>query len=112
MAELRTRPRVAVHYRLTLRNDQREGGGSTENVSERGAMLSTDIDPPLSSGEAIEVEFDLPERGKVKVDASVVWTSTVLPGMVGIEFTPPIPEALASHIQRLLAGELREQEAS
>jgi hypothetical protein len=96
VADSRTQPRVAVHLRLTVRHAGFEGRGHTENLSERGAMISVDIDPALVPGDLLELEFELPHVGLITVAASVRWASAVLPGMTGIEFEPPVlPELLA-----------------
>jgi len=91
-----------VHYRLIVRDGSREGRGSTENVSERGAMISIDLDPPLRAGGEITLDVELPERGFVQIPARVRWISSVLPGMAGIEFLPPVNSELVAHIAQLL----------
>jgi hypothetical protein len=104
VADLRAQLRVAVHYRLSLRRGTREGRGTTENLSERGAMVSVEIDPPLSAGDDIDLEIDLPEQGRVSVPAKVRWASTVLPGMTGVEFTLPVAPQLLAHIAQLVSA--------
>ena len=102
MAEQRIQPRVAVHYRVVLRRGENEGSGNTENLNELGAMLSVDIDPALNPGDEITVDIDLPEVGVVRTRARVGWMSTVLPGMVGVEYLTPIAPELLAHIAQLL----------
>jgi hypothetical protein len=106
VADLRVQHRVAVHYRLIVRHAGLEGRGTTENLSDRGAMLSVDIDPSLVPGDDIELDLDLPGLGTITVGARVRWTSTVLPGMTGIEFTPPVLPELLGHIAQLVHGGL------
>ena len=101
MADARKQPRVAVHYRLILRRAGIEGRGTTENLSERGAMLSVDIDPPLAAGETCEIDLELPSAGLVTVRATVRWASAVLPGMVGVEFGMGVPPELVAHLAQL-----------
>ena len=108
MADLRTQARVAVHLRLTVRHAGFEGRGHTENLSERGAMISVDIDPALSPGDLLELELELPHIGPVTVPASVRWASAVLPGMTGVEFEPPILPELLAYIASLLGREIDE----
>jgi hypothetical protein len=96
-------PRVAVHYRLVVRHAGFEGRGHTENLSERGAMISVDVDPPLSPGDPIEVELELPQIGPITFPATVRWTSAVLPGMTGVEFDLPMLPALLAHLAMLIA---------
>lgn len=94
--------RVAVQYRLIVRRAGIEAPGMTENLSERGSMLSVDIDPPLAPGDRVELVLDLPGAGPIRVGASVRWTSSVLPGMAGVEFTQPAPPQLIGHVAQLL----------
>lgn len=75
----------------------------TENLSERGAMLSVDIDPPLAAGDELELALELPGNGVVTIQARVRWTSTVLPGMTGVEFIPPVLPELLAHVAQILA---------
>ncbi len=103
MADLRTQPRVAVHYRLIVRHAGLEGRGHTENLSERGAMISVDMDPPLSPGDPLQLDLELPQIGPITVAAIVRWASTVLPGMTGVEFDPPILPELIAHVAMLIA---------
>lgn len=110
MADLRTQPRVAVHLRLIVRHAGFEGRGHTENLSERGAMISVDIDPALSPGDPLDLEFELPHIGPVSVPATVRWVSAVLPGMTGIEFDPPILPELAAYIASLIVRPVDEAE--
>jgi hypothetical protein len=101
VADLREQHRIAVHYRLVIRHAGLEGHGTTENLSDRGGMLSVDIDPPLAPGDLVELDLDLPGLGLCTVGARVRWTSTVLPGMTGVEFTPPVLPELLGHIAQL-----------
>jgi len=91
-----------VHYRLLVRHQGREGRGSTENLSERGAMLSVDIDPALSASDELELELELPQVGSLTVRATVRWASAVLPGMIGVEFDAPIQAELLAHFAMLV----------
>jgi hypothetical protein len=93
---------VAVQYRLTARLGDREGRGLTENLSERGAMISVELEPPPEAGDELELELELPGVGPVTVSTSVRWASAVLPGMIGAEFEQPVPPELLVHIQHLL----------
>jgi hypothetical protein len=91
---------------LTVRHVGLQGSqarGQTENVSERGAMISVDIDPPLAAGDRIELdlEFDWPKRDRV--GATVRWASAVLPGMVGVEFDSPIEPEITTKLAKLIA---------
>ena len=54
---------MAVNYRLIVRHAGFEGRGNTENLSERGAMLSVDIDPALNAGDMLELDLELPQGG-------------------------------------------------
>jgi hypothetical protein len=83
VADQRLQHRIAAQYRLVIRHAGLEGRGTTENFSDRGAMLSVDIDPPLAPGDLIEIDLELPEHGWITIAARVRWTSTVLPGMTG-----------------------------
>jgi hypothetical protein len=103
VSDLRTQPRVAAHYRLTVRYAGLEGRGNTENLSERGAMLSVDMDPPLSAGDEFELVLELPQRGPLTIPVTVRWVSAVLPGMIGVEFDPPVNPELLAHIASLVA---------
>lgn len=80
----------------------------TENLSDRGAMLSVDIDPPLSPGDSLELELELPDIGVLTVPATVRWTSSVLPGMSGVEFTAPVAPELLAHIAQLISERIDE----
>ncbi|PRQ07812.1 PilZ domain protein [Enhygromyxa salina] len=102
---------MAVHYRLSLRRAGGKGRGTTENLSERGAMVSLDVDPPLVAGEMIELEIELPGYGSLAVPAKVRWASTVLPGMTGVEFTLPVSPVLLAHIAQLITTGIDEAEA-
>jgi hypothetical protein len=106
----RVQLRVAVQYRLALRHRGAEGHGTTENLSERGAMLSVIIDPPLAPGDDLELALELPGVGVLDLRAKVRWTSTVLPGMTGVEFTPPVLPELLVHIATLVSSRLDEAE--
>lgn len=110
MADLRTQPRVAVHHRLIVRHAGFEGRGHTENLSERGAMISVDIDPALVPGDPLELELELPDVGPICVLATVRWVSAVLPGMTGIEFDPPILPELLAYIAAQLGRSIDEAE--
>ncbi len=92
-----------MHYRVTVRCGAREGRGTTENLSERGAMLSVDMDPPLGSTDVVDVTITLPDGTDVRARGRVRWASSVLPGVVGVEFDEPVDEELASHVQESLA---------
>jgi hypothetical protein len=94
--------RIAVQYRLVVRHAGLEGHGATENLSDRGAMVSVDIDPPLAPGDLVELDLDLPGLGLITVRARVRWTSTVLPGMTGVEFIPPVLPELLVHVAQLV----------
>ncbi|MFV8754141.1 PilZ domain-containing protein [Nannocystaceae bacterium ST9] len=104
MGELRNQARVAVHYRVAVHHAGREARGTTENFSERGAMLSVDISPPLGAGDVVSLGVTLADGTLVDVVGRVRWVSSVLPGMVGVEFDLPMPVALAEHIQQMLAA--------
>lgn len=108
MANLRTQPRVAVHLRLIVRHAGFEGCGHTENLSERGAMISVDIEPALVPGDLLDLEFELPHLGPVTVPATVRWASAVLPGMTGIEFELPVLPELLAFIASLLGQQMAE----
>jgi hypothetical protein len=96
-----------VQYRLIVRRAgidparRGEGLGMTENLSERGCMLSVDIDPPLQPGDLVKLELELPGAGPITVDALVRWTSSVLPGMAGVEFNQPTAPELLGHLAQL-----------
>ena len=94
---------MAVNHRLIVRHAGFEGRGNTENLSERGAMLSVDIDPAVNAGDLLELEFELPQVGTITVGVTVRWVSAVLPGMVGVEFNPPVVPELSAHIALLVA---------
>jgi hypothetical protein len=94
---------VAVHHRVAVRIGGREARGVTENLSERGTMLSVEIEPPLVTGDVVRLAISLPDGATMNVGGVVRWVSTVLPGMVGVEFEPPIPAALAEYVERMLA---------
>ena len=47
------------------------------------------------------VELELPEVGPIELRARVRWTSSVLPGMTGVEFTPPVAPELLGHVAQL-----------
>lgn len=101
-----------MHYRLVIRHAGVEGHGTTENLSDRGAMLSIDIDPPLTPGDLVELDLDLPGLGLITVGARVRWTSSVLPGMTGVEFTPPVLPELLGHVAQLVHASLDQARAS
>lgn len=94
--------RIAVNYRLVIRHAGLEGRGTTENLSDRGAMVSVDMDSPLTPGDLLELDLELPGLGLITVGARVRWTSTVLPGMTGIEFIPPVLPELLGHVAQIL----------
>lgn len=106
MADQREQHRIAAQYRLVIRRAGLEGHGTTENLSERGAMLSVAIDPPLTPGDRVELDLDLPGLGLITVGARVRWTSAVLPGMTGVEFIPPVLPELLGHIAQLVHSRL------
>ncbi len=95
-----------MHYPLVIRHAGLEGHGTTENLSDHGGMLSVDIDPdihpPLVPGDLVELDLELPGLGPCTIGARVQWTSTVLPGMTGVEFVPPVLPELLGHIAQLL----------
>ncbi len=95
--------RLEVHYPVIVRHAGIEGPGVTENLSERGCMLSVDIEPPLQAGDLVELVLELPGAGPITVGAHVRWASSVLPGMTGIEFKQPTAPELLGHIAQLLA---------
>lgn len=66
-------------------------------------MVSVEIEPALVSGERIELIVDLP-GSPCTIAAIVRWTSSVLPGMTGIEFEEPVPAALTNHVRMLISG--------
>ncbi|MCA9680812.1 MAG: PilZ domain-containing protein [Myxococcales bacterium] len=103
MADTRKRPRAAVHYRLAVRHGSNEGVGLTENLSDRGAMVSLELDPPPPSGAALQLDLEVPGVGTLRLTGSVRWVSGVLPGIVGVEFDSPIPPELTLHVHALLA---------
>jgi hypothetical protein len=102
VADQRVQQRIAVQYRLVIRHAGLEGHGTTENLSESGGMLSIDIDPPLAPGDLVELDIDVPGVGPCTIGAHVRWTSTVLPGMTGVEFISPVLPELLGHIAQLV----------
>jgi hypothetical protein len=102
VVDQRGQHRIAVHYRLVIRHAGLEGHGTTENLSDRGAMISVDIDPPLTPGDLLELDLELPGLGLITFGARVRWTSTVLPGMTGIEFTLPVLPELLGHVAQVV----------
>ena len=93
-----------MHYRVILHRDTNAGRGATENLSEYGAMLSVEINPPLEPGDVLGVELHLP-GGAVQLRARVKWASTVLPGMVGVQFEQPLaPEYLVHYAELISEG--------
>jgi hypothetical protein len=100
---------VAVHYRVAVRLASRTGEarGTTENLSDCGTMLSVEIDPPLSAGDLVQLAISLPGGPVVSVGGLVRWVSSVLPGMVGVEFELPMPVALVEHVEQMLAERFR-----
>ena len=103
--DLRRQPRVGAHYRVIVRHAGFAGHGQTENLSERGAMLSLDLDTGLTPGDRVELEIDLPQVGRIQLTATVRWVSAVLPGINGVEFCAPVAPELLAHIASLLAAE-------
>lgn len=83
----------------------------TENLSERGAMISVELEPPPEAGDALALELELPGVGPVALNVSVRWASAVLPGMIGIEFEQPVPPELLVHIQHLLSERMALEDA-
>ena len=59
-------------------------------------MLSVEIDPPLGAGDVVQLAITLPDGAVVVVGGRVRWASSVLPGMVGVEFDPPMINRVAS----------------
>lgn len=70
-------------------------------------MLSVELDPPLVSGDVVRLEFMLPEGATLDAPGRVRWVSSVLPGMIGVEFDVPMPTALRKHVEALLAAQYR-----
>lgn len=70
-------------------------------------MLSVEIEPPLIAGDVVQLEISLPDGSVVAVGGLVRWVSSVLPGMVGVEFELPMPAALVEHVERMLAERFR-----
>ncbi len=106
VGNLRTQSRVAVHYRVAVSHCGREARGTTENVSERGAMLSVDMTPSLCAGDAVQLGLTLPDGSSISASGRVRWVSSVLPGMVGVEFDLPMPVALVDHIEQMLTAQV------
>lgn len=108
MSEQRSEPRIGVQFDVELTTAAgRRLRARTENLSLHGAMLSLRVDPPLSPGERLTVEFSLPEPDapeprKVRREATVRWASEILPDMLGIAFDVPLGSAEARLVGGLL----------
>lgn len=89
--EQRRDRRVKVHREISLRWSTHFVVGHTDNISERGVMITLSQAPSLSRGDAVEVEFTLPGMANpCKSPATVRWISSVLPGVLGLEFARPL----------------------
>ncbi len=85
--EQRRDRRVKVHCEISLRWSTHLAIGRTDNISERGVMITLPRAPSLSRGDVVEVEFTLPGMAEsCKTPATVRWSSAVLPGVLGLEF--------------------------
>jgi hypothetical protein len=102
--DLRRQPRVAAQYRVVVRHAGSEASGTTENLSERGAMVSVITTPPMWPSDVVEIDIELPGIGLITHAATVRWVSSVLPGMTGIELNGPILPEFLAHVARLLEG--------
>lgn len=92
--------RVKVHREISLRWSTHHVVGRTDNISERGVMITLPESPKLSRGEVVEVEFTLPGMTEsCKTPATVRWSSSVLPGVLGLEFA----DALHVEARKVLA---------
>lgn len=65
-------------------------------------MISVDMDPALVPGDPLEIELELPQIGLICVPSTVRWVSAVLPGMIGIEFDPPMQPELLAYLASLI----------
>lgn len=88
-----------------MRHAGSEASGTTENLSERGTMLSVTIQPPMWPGDVIELDLELPGIGLITHAATVRWVSSVLPGMTGVELVAPILPEFLAHVALLLADQ-------
>lgn len=80
---------MKLHCEISLRWSDGQASGETDNVSERGVMLSLGDppEPPLARGDVVRLTFSLPGvDAPCRVDAQVRWNSAVLPGVLGLEF--------------------------
>jgi len=105
--EQRRDVRVKVHCELSMRWSvaiaTHDAVGHTDNVSERGAMVSFDAPVDVRRGDQVEVKFTLPGvPSPCKTLATVRWTSAVLPGVLGLEFSTALDHD-ATTLLRMLA---------
>ena len=63
-------------------------------------MIYVEAKPPLEAGESVTLEIHLPS-GALSMAGRIQWTSTVLPGMVGAAFEPPVAPAYLAHYAEL-----------
>ena len=93
---------LAVHLFVTL-DDGKRLTGTTENLSVEGAMITVPSSVPLPPGTRLQLRFELPRGSEgplpIETSASVIWSSDVVPGLLGVEFTPHLGEDAAAAIE-------------
>jgi PilZ domain len=114
--ERRAAQRFDLHVPVSVRlvSGEREGGGFTQNLSARGALLHTDL--PIAESDAVEITLVMPSeitlaenmrvrcRGKVLrvLSAAVGAGSVAAVHLVGYEFLPEV-ESGSSGFARISA---------
>jgi hypothetical protein len=93
---------LSVHLFVTL-DDGKRLTGTTENLSVEGAMITVPSSVPLPPGTHLELRFELPHGADtpvpVETGASVIWSSEVVPGLLGVEFSPGLGTEAASALE-------------
>ncbi len=97
-SEKRSYRRLPAAWTIQLTWEGGRASGQTENLTLGGAMVTLAAEPDIGSGTPVDATLDLPSGRSIALRGRVAWVSSVLPGLVGIEFggetSDPFSEAI------------------
>lgn len=97
--------RIRAHWAIRLVWDTGYANGLTENLSQSGAMVSVEDEPPVKPGQEVTLSIQLPEDGRTfELGARVRWVSEMLPNTMGIEFDEELPRDAVGILEASVAA--------
>ncbi|MEM7409153.1 MAG: PilZ domain-containing protein [Myxococcota bacterium] len=96
----RSTPRIATHLTATCRHGSREWTTTMLSLSENGCLVRSP--EPMTLGGRIEIEFDLPEVGKLDLEAETAYQLLPDVGMIFHATRGADRQAIASYLTKAL----------